>query len=217
MSGASQAVFMNHRSFALPLPAAIGAPFGGGFFAGQISVNGDGVATHNLVVGPLSTAEIGATQWKTTLTSTPGTDSVIDGPTNTAAMITAGAAAHPGANFCNNLVVGGFSDWYLPAQNEVEVCYFNLKPGTDNNWYGSGINPNAVPARASNYTDGDPARTTALIFRTGSTEPFATVSYWSSTQNSVGQASLQHFRDGEVGSDNKNLSRRVRAIRRVPV
>jgi hypothetical protein len=38
------------------------------------------------------------------------------------------ATVYPSAHFCNNLTVGGFTDWYMPAKNELEVCYYNLKP-----------------------------------------------------------------------------------------
>jgi hypothetical protein len=64
MSGVTQAVFMNQRSFG---PPAIGAAYGGGFFAGQIGTGG--VATHNLVVAPLSSGQTNAA-WKNVNTAT---------------------------------------------------------------------------------------------------------------------------------------------------
>jgi hypothetical protein len=215
MSGVGQAVFMNQRSFVPPLPA-IGAAYEGGFFAGQISTTADGVATHNLVVGPLSTAQ-NELQWKTSNSFTAGTVSDIDGPANTAAQITAGAAAHPCANFCNNLSLGGFSDWYMPAKNELEVCYFNLKPTTDNNNTGFGINPNAVPSRGSNYTSGSPAQTAAASFQDGGAEAFVVTTYWASTEVLAATAVRLSFDTGQQESHNKNNGLRVRAIRRVAV
>lgn len=197
----------------------VGDAFGGGFFAGQISTTGNGIATHNLVVAPLSTGEFTGL-WKTTNTDTIGTDSVIDGIANMAAMIAAGAADHPCGNFCNNLVTGGFSDWYMPARNELEVCYFNLKPLVFNNDTTAGINPNAVPARASNYTLSNPALTISLEFRNGGAQAFNfAVSYWSSTQGSSGIAGkMQSFVNGFQFDGLKNTTNtNVRAIRRVPV
>lgn len=211
MSGVTQATFMNQRSFG---PPAIGTAYEGGFYAGDIGVGG--VATHNLVVGPLSTAEFTGV-WKTTTTSTAGTTSALDGPANTAAMIAAGAAAHPCAQFCDNLVLGGFSDWYMPAQNELEVCYFNLKPTTTANFTSSGINTNAVPQRASNYTAGNPAQTSAAAFQSGGAQAFAAVRYWYSTESSAENARYQNFSNGREGFANKGNSFLVRAIRRVPV
>jgi hypothetical protein len=194
----------------------IGAAYGGGFFAGQIGVSG--VATHNLVVGPVSSAQDNNKVYKNANTATTGADSVIDGPQNTADIVADGnSTVYPAAHFCNDLVIGGFSDWYMPAQNELEVCYYNLKPSTTSNSTSSGINANAVPARASNYTAGNPAQTTATDFQTTGAEDFAANLYWSSTDASATQARLQYFSTGYQNSYNKNNSFRVRAIRRVAV
>lgn len=218
MSGAQQVTFMNQRSFGPPPPGAIGSAYQGGFYAGQISTTANGVATHYLVIGPLSTAAAVRT-WKPAATATAGTDSVIDGPANTAAMIAAGAADHPAADFCDTLSIGGYDDWYMPARNELEICYFNLKPTTDSNSTGSGINANAVPPRASTYTAGTPAQTAATAFRTGGSEAFDTSSHWSSTQFNVNpaRALFQQFLDGAQGSLSKAGTLYVRAVRRVPV
>lgn len=214
MSGALQAVFQNHRSFTIPLPADIGAAFGGGFFAGQISTSGNGTADYNLVVGPVASAQNTSLQFKT---EDSGTDpsSVIDGPTNSSTM---NSATYPAAQFCEGLTIGGFSDWYLPAVNELEVCYYNLKPSTTSNSTSFGINANAVPARASNYTAGDPAQTSALNFRiTSGAQAFATDEYWSSTQHAGYSAKTRYFGAGSGGNRYKTSNRHVRAIRRVAV
>tara|TARA_R110002126_G_scaffold168228_1_gene316696 strand:+ start:282 stop:929 length:648 start_codon:yes stop_codon:yes gene_type:complete len=215
MSGALQAVFQNQRSFVLPLPA-IGEAYGGGFFAGQIGVSS--VATHNLVVGPKASAQSYSKQYKNANTATAGADSAIDGPQNTADIVADGnSTVYPAGHFCNDLVIGGFSDWYMPAWNELEVCYFNLKPTTTLNTIGSGVNPNAVPARASNYTTGNPPQTSATDFKSGGTEAFAANLYWSSTEFSATQANQQYFNGGERYRSNKTTSYYVRAIRRIAV
>jgi hypothetical protein len=222
MSGALQAIFQNQRSFVPPLPA-IGAAYEGGFFAGQIGVSG--VATHNLVVGPVSSAQSTTLQWKNANTATAGADSVINGPQNTADMVADGnATVYPAAHFCNDLVIGGFSDWYMPAQNELDVCYFNLKPTTQSNNTSSGINANAVPARASNYTAGTPAQTSATDFQSGGTEAFNSSAggtggvYWSSTEFSATYVWLQRFDLGtQYNVSYKTNVKKLRAIRRVAV
>lgn len=198
------------------VPLTLGQPYGGGFYAGQISTTGNGVATHNLVVGPLSSAQSGTDlQWKTSQTDSPGTSSVIDGPTNSANM---NNSSHPAAQFCEGLTIGGFSDWYMPARNEMEVCYFNLKPATTANNTSSGTNINAVPTRNSNYTSGTPARTSVTAFQSGGSEPFSDTFYWNSTQVSTTNAWLQRFSDGlQDNSSNKEATARVRAIRRVAI
>ena len=213
MSGVTQATFMNQRSFVLPL--AIGSAYEGGFFAGQISTTANSVATHNLVIGPISSAQSNSVLWDTTQTSAPGTSSVIDGPTNSANM---NDATHPAAQFCEGLSIGGFSDWYMPAQNELEVCYYNLKPATTSNNTSSGINANAVPARASNYTAGTPAQTTSADFKNTGAEDFAQAAYWCSTEASSTNAWLQSFSTGNQYNYGKASAYfRVRAIRRVAV
>ena len=201
------------------IPLVIGQAYGGGYYAGQIGVGG--VATHNLVVGPVASAESSSKLYKNATTATAGADSDIDGPQNTADIVADGnSTVYPAGHFCNDLVIGGFSDWYLPAKNELDVCYFNLKPTTTSNDTGgsNGINPNAVPARASNYTAGTPAQTTASAFQSpAGAERFTASYYWSSTEQSAPTAWFQFFSSGAVYNGNKNLSYRVRAIRRVAV
>jgi len=201
-------------SFAKPVPI-IGSAYGGGYFAGQISTAGNGTADYNLVVAPVASGQ-STKQWKTSQTSTAGTSSVINGPTNSSNM---NNASHPAAEFCEGLTIGGFSDWYMPAKNELEVCYYNLKPGTDSNVTDWGINTNAVPSRGSNYTSGTPAQTSATDFKTTGTEDFSPNRYWSSTELSSTSAWRQYFSNGSQNStgDYKDDSFLVRAVRRVAV
>ena len=202
----------------IPTPTVIGEAFGGGFYAGQISTAGNGVADYYIIVGPVASAQNSSKQWKTSNTSAAGTTSVIDGPANSTAM---NNSEHPAAQFCKGLTVGGFSDWYMPAKNELEVCYYNLKPTTQSNITTYGANPNAVPARASNYTAGTPAQTSATDFQSGGTEAFTASYYWSSSQtlNYSGTYAL-YCPIGSTGGSyvgRKTGIRGVRAIRRVAV
>jgi hypothetical protein len=218
MSGALQAVYQNLRSFGTPVPSGIGAAYGGGYYAGSISTAGNSVADYYLVVGPVASAQSFKT-WKNVNTSTTGANSNIDGPQNTADMVADGnSTVYPAAHFCNDAVIGGFSDWYMPAKNELEICYYNLKPDTTSNNTSSGINSNAVPARTSNYTAGTPAQTSSADFKDTGTEFFSGSRYWSSTQNSATYANSQRFDSGiQYTTTLKYGSNRVRAIRRVAV
>jgi hypothetical protein len=193
---------------------AIGAAFGGGFFAGQIDQSG---TIYNLVIGPVSTAQNSSKQWKNANTATAGATSVINGPQNTADMVADGnSTVYPAAHFCNDLVIGGQTDWYMPAKNELEVCYYNLKPSTTSNNTSSGINPNAVPARGSNYTSGTPAQTSAAAFKDTGAEDFSLVSYWSSSEFNDTDAWVQGFSNGYQNSGvGKTNNYAVRAVRRV--
>lgn len=198
------------------VPTTIGQSFGGGYYAGKISTAGNGVADYYIIVAPKASGQSGYTKWKTSNTSTAGTGSEIDGPTNSSNM---NDASHPAAQFCKGLTVGGYSDWYMPATNELEVCYYNLKPGTTTNVTSAGANPNAVPSRASAYTSGTPAQTSAAAFKsfTGS-EPFSETRYWTSTQASSTAGSIKNFTDGTQYSYSKNAAIcLVRAVRRISV
>lgn len=212
MSGALQAIFMNQRSFG---PGAIGSAFAGGFYAGQIGVSS--VPTHYLVVAPLSSGQASKV-WKLFPTATPGADSNIDGPQNTTDITADGnSTVYPAAWFCKNLSIGGFTDWYMPAKNELEIFYYNLKPTTSQNNTSSGINPNAVPARSSNYTGGNPVQSSAAAFQSGGSEAFTAANYWSSTETADSTALQQYFGNGYQYNSYKGNTRRARAVRRIAV
>lgn len=208
MSGITQGLMASIGKKADP---EIGSSFEGGYYAGKIN---DGGTEYYLIVAPKATGESSSKQWKTSRTSTTGTDSVIDGPTNSANM---NNSSHPAAQFCEGLSIGGFTDWYMPAKNELEVCYYNLKPTTTSNDTGSGTNTNAVPSRGSNYTASVPAQTSATAFKSGGAEAFAADIYWSSTAISGLYAQRQSFGSGGQIAGFKDSSSYVRAVRRLPV
>jgi hypothetical protein len=205
-----------------PIPAVIGESFGGGYFAGYISHTADGNPTHALIVAPRATGATGSgytpatnLAWKTTNTTTAGTTSSFDGAANTAAMVTAGIADHPAANFCKNLSIGGFTDWYLPARYELDIAYFNLKPTTDANSTGWGSNIYSVPRRDINNTSTYPAQTALTAFNT-TAEAFVAGTHWSSSENGALFGWPVVFLRGESAiSFNKSNSRGVRAFRRI--
>jgi hypothetical protein len=203
------------------IPAVIGEPFGGGYFAGYISHTADGNPTHALIVAPRATGATGTSYtlttnlvWKTTTTTTAGTTSVFDGVANTAAMVTAGIADHPAANFCKNLSIGGFTDWYLPSRYELDIAYFNLKPGTGGNDTNFGTNIYAVPQRNSNWTSAYPAQTIVTAFNSSS-QTFVADTHWSSSEQSGTNGWRTDLYGGSQVSNAKTTSLRVRAFRRI--
>lgn len=205
----------------------IGQAYAGGFFAGQISTAGNSVADFNLVVCPAASGLSLSPVWSNFGTQNdPGTGSVVDGFSNSQAI---NNSNYPAAFFCRGRTTGGFTDWYLPAKNELEILYFNFKPtSATNNNTSSGINPNAVPARASNYTSTNPAQTTATSFQNSNSESFIangvdvqryftssqinTSSVWSARFNANGYNNA-----GYQQSSSKSGGQPVRAIRRVAV
>ena len=204
-----------------PFPAVIGEEFGGGYFAGYISHTADGNPTHALIVAPRETGATGTgytlttdLAWKTTANTTAGTTSPFDGAANTAAMVTAGIADHPAAEFCVNLSISGFADWYLPARYELDIAYFNLKPSTAANNILWGTNDYSVPKRTANNTSTYPQQTYVTAFNT-SAEAFVADLHWSSTEFSATNAWRLILSSGLQSPPNKTNFHRVRAFRRI--
>jgi hypothetical protein len=182
------------------VPVKVGEAYGGGFFAGYISHTADGNPTHALIVAPRAA---GATGDGYTLTTNPkwadetvdvpahatliGASSNFDGKANTDLMMsliadsTYSAGAFPAAQFCADLSIGGHTDWYLPARYELDIAYFNLKPGTQVNNTGWGSNIYSVPKRDNNYSPTFPRQSILTPFNT-SAEAFVAGSHWSSTE-----------------------------------
>jgi hypothetical protein len=191
---------------------AIGEAFAGGFYAGQVRIGGGLFA---LIVAPKSEGEHDDTIWIDDYKPVPGAQSYEDGLANTNAMVEAGSEL---AQWARGLRIGGFDDWHLPAQDELEILYRNLKPtGRENYCYNrSGINLAAVPATRP-YLPTSPVQTSAAQFREGGAEAFDADWYWSSTQHAVNSAFAwsQHFDDGTQHYGTTGLKLRARAVRRV--
>ena len=205
-------------SFAPAVPTTIGQAFGGGFYAGQISTTANGVATHYLIVASKASGESTSSTWGTYGVTT-GITSVIDGPTNTTVEAALGAA-YQAAKYCEDLNIGAYSDWYLPAQNELEVLYYFLKPSTNTNNTSAGSNAYAVSPEPTNtvYTSSSPAQTSAVNFQSGGSDAFSTGAiYWTSTEQGRFSGFYIAFSNGQLGGDGKNVGNYVRAVRRIPV
>jgi hypothetical protein len=195
----------------------IGQAFLGGYYAGQISTTANGVATHNLIVAPLSSGQTPTgVQWRAPPAATANTLSVIDGPTNSAQQTN--VALYQAGGFCEGLSIGGYTDWYLPALYELVTIYYNLKPTTQSNDTAYGANAYAVPP-TSNYTSGTPAQTSAAAFQVGNSEAFdvATQRYYTSTSDGSVNAYSMFFGSGPYDLGSQMNPYLARAIRRVPV
>jgi hypothetical protein len=215
-------------------PAVIGEPFGGGFFAGYISHTADGNPTHALIVAPRATGATGGgytlttnLKWADETVDVPahatliGASSDFDGKANTDLMMsliadsTYSAGAFPAAQFCADLSIGGHTDWYLPARYELDIAYFNLKPGTQVNNTGWGSNIYSVPKRDNNNTANYPQQTYVTAFNT-SAEAFVADRHWPSTEINATTAWNFFFTTGLQGSPSKpGTNARVRAFRKL--
>ena len=214
------------------------------------SVDGSGtytdwsiMAKYRVIVAPKSSGENSSIAYKNANTAAPSaTGTLTEGRKATLAMVAADTSTvYPAAHYCNNLSIGSYTDWYLPARDELELIWRNLKPATDNNYttadrptgatpnyqnLGSlgdtanthGLNNNSDPQGAA-YTSTVPARTSVAAFQTGGAEAMAYGSqiYWSSTEYSTTNAWFQYYNSSVPGyqSDfNKSSTRYVRAVRR---
>ena len=184
------------------------------------------------MVAPKASGENTSKQWKTSNDTTAGTLSLNDGLSNSNAM---NNASHPAAQFCRALTIGGYSDWYLPSRDELEIVYRNCKPdstantvyasrmtnwgvgagvynGVDSN--GNGYNANSLPISAA-YTASNPTTSVSAAYVTGGAEAFSTSYYWSSTEFDATNAWKQNFGTGNQNYYSKTNYYYVRAVRKV--
>ena len=222
------------------VPVNIGEELGGGYFAGYISHTADGVPTHALIVAPRATGATGTgyalttnLKWADQTVAVPahatliGASSAFDGKVNTDLMMsliadeTYSAGAFPAAQFCADLSIGGFTDWYLPSRFELDIAYFNLKPGTQVNSTNWGANIYSVPRRPSNNSRNFPIQTNLTAFNSAAQQAFVVSdNHWSSAENASTNAwGVSSGGNFGGGWQDPNLSRtggrQVRAFRKI--
>lgn len=184
----------------------IGQAYGGGYFSGVIAQDGK----RYLVITAGLEYELKG-KWGERGVKIEGADSFIDGRANTEAMAATGSEL---AQKVLVLEIGGHSDWAIPARDQQELQYRNLKPTTEANycWGRDGDNPNSLPI-GTLYTEESPTQTTVAAFQQGGTEAFADAWYWSSSQRSAYSAFDMDFGAGSQGYDVKHGELRVRPVR----
>ena len=184
----------------------IGQPFEGGFFTGIYLQDGKRYA----VITAPATHELEG-EWGEYGAKIEGADSFTDGRGNTEAMAAAGSEL---AKQVLELSIGGHNDWAIPARDQQELQYRNLKPTSAENycWGRDGDNPNSLPIGML-YTKESPTKTTVGAFREGGSEAFRPTWYWSSSQRSANLALNMYFADGHQDTSDKGSELRVRPVR----
>lgn len=126
----------------------------GSYYIGQVASN-DIYATA-AASQSTETWNNGTTNWTVT-----GFTSTTDGPGNTAGLVASGDAGAPydAAVYCNGLTnVHGFSDWYLPAKDELNLFWNGGSPVagvlTDGTFYLASTEGSASDAWVQRFTDG---------------------------------------------------------------
>jgi hypothetical protein len=107
----------------------IGDSYQGGIVAYKLGASDPGYVegqTHGLIAAP-SDQSTNATWWNGTNTTTGATGTALGtGQTNTTAIIASqGNTGSYAAKICQDLVLGGYSDWYLPSKDELDKLYRN--------------------------------------------------------------------------------------------
>jgi hypothetical protein len=101
--------------------AALGSPLGGGFFAGEMTIDG---VNYALVVAPKAEGEKMELEYKLKeWRSADGATSDDDGMLNSEKLADRN---HPAADFCRSLKIGDHADWYLPSRDELAMIWRNL-------------------------------------------------------------------------------------------
>jgi hypothetical protein len=147
------------------LNLSVGQSYQGGIIA-YIFVAGDSgyIAgqTHGLIA-TLSNQSTGA-QWGCSGTSIAGTSTTLGtGIANTTAIVNGCATTTIAARLCNNLVSGGYSDWYLPSRDELIKLYTNRASigGFNNVSYWSSSQVGTTTAWSLNFRTGNTSNTSA--------------------------------------------------------
>ena len=91
----------------------------------------------------------------TTISGADGT-AIGTGNQNTIDIIAGCAEADTAARVCSDLVEGGYSDWYLPSENELDALYVNRDSigGFTNNLYFSSTQSSFPPLQVPNLARG---------------------------------------------------------------
>lgn len=163
--------------------ASFGTFIAGGYYAGTITYSGK---TYALIMAPKESGGESATALKFRDTNVGQTLGTSDGYANTQLMA---ASNFPVAHYCVGLNINGYTDWYLPALDEVTAFMVNIKPST----------------------------TTIAAFKAGGSQVLTSGRFWSSTSGAFSSGARWYDQTGQNNVYDYNVAYPVRAIRRVQI
>jgi hypothetical protein len=143
-----------------PMPVAVGDSYGGGIVA-YILQSGDPGYDANVQHGLIAATVDQSTgiQWYNgTYVFTGATGTAIGtGQANTTAIVEKQGAGSYAAKLCNDLTVGGYTDWFLPSKDELNKLFLNRLAigGFADNYYWSSSEYNADIACYQNFHNGN--------------------------------------------------------------
>ncbi len=229
-------------------PANIGSAYAGGYLVGIIDTVAGAIDSQDdyqtgeryaLVVAPKSLETGPGPKWDSQdRTGEAGSFTRWDGLSSTDSILAKNDSSYEAFEHIRSIRSSdpvpsdGGSDWYLPAMDELELIYRNLKPVTaDNSTFdstrtfpgqqNSGFNPSSDPTGSAYTATGEPFQASVTDFQDAGAEAVDLDRYWSSTDaDEGGRAWTQLFTfsgfEGRQNADTKDLTdSSVRPVRRV--
>ena len=199
------------------------------------------MARYRIIVAPKATGENVSIRIKDSGTALPAAcQTLTEGYAATESMRLGGnSSIYPAAHWARSRNINGYTDWYIPARDELELSWRNLKPVTDNNYMAAyrpsgpiynysnkgsysdktntqGSNINSYPAAAA-YTANIPGQTVSTVFRNGGVEAYSLANYVTCSAYDIDDVWIQNWVTNMPGrQDTTTVSTylRARAVRR---
>jgi hypothetical protein len=131
-----------------------GKTYQGGLIAYLDTLNGNGI-----IATPFDESEGFEWGYRDTLIDGADGTSIGEGKQNTADILKASIDTNSAAYFCDTLTLGGYSDWFLPSKNELNILRLNLYNNGfgnfENNGYWSSTDVDLENARGQGFVNGN--------------------------------------------------------------